>query len=147
MKKSSLFISTILTVFIVAIMAGTATAYHALNGNPTPVSQPTAVAQATPAPLSPEQAAQLAAQYWGRSDLYSVETSAYNGASAFKVTFSSGDIVYVSPEGQVVAVIAAPVAVPQNNTLSFQPAQQPSQSAQSVAPYSDEHEHEGGEDD
>jgi hypothetical protein len=148
MKKSSLFISTILTVFVVAILAGTATAYRSLTANPTPTPQPTPVAQATPVPLTPEQAAQVAAQFWGHSDLYSVESSVLNGTTAYKVTFSSGDIIYISPDGQVMAAIAAPIAVPQNNTLSFQPAQPPAQPAQPVITYSGgEHEHEGGGDD
>jgi hypothetical protein len=143
MKKSSLFISTILTAFILAVMAGAITAYRTLAVNEVQTQQPTPVAQATVSPLTPEQAAQVAAKYWGRSDLYSVESAVLKGANAYKVTFSSGDVVYVSPEGQVVAVIAAPVAVPQNNTLSFQPAQP----AQPSATFSDdEHEHEGGDD-
>jgi len=149
MKKSSLFISTILTVFVLAVMAGTVTAYRSLAANTVntvPTQQPTPVAQTTPVPLTPEQAAQVAAQYWGRSDLYSVESSVLKGVNAYKVTFSSGDVVYVSPDGQIVAAIAAPVAVPQNNTLTFQPAQ-PVQSAPSAQPsttFSDgEHEGDG----
>jgi hypothetical protein len=145
MKKSSLFISTILTTFIVAVLAGTASAYRAFEANTAQAQQPTPVAVATPVQLTPEQAAQLAANYWGRSDLYSVESSVLNGASAYKVTFSSGDIVYVSPDGQIMAAIAAPVAVPQNNTLSFQPAQQPAQPATTFS--GGEHEHDGGGDD
>jgi hypothetical protein len=140
MKKSSLFISTILTVFILAVTAGTVTAFRAINANAAQAQQPTPVVQATVSPLTPEQAAQVAAQYWGRSDLYSVESAMLNGTTAYKVTFSSGDIVYVSPVGQVVAVNAAPVAIPQNNTLSFQPAQ-PSQPSTTFSGG----EHEGGE--
>ena len=144
MKKSSLFISTILTAFILAVMAGTVTAYRAVNTNVAQVQQPAPVAQAAPVVLSPEQAAQLAALYWGRSDLYSVESAVLKGLDTYKVTFSSGDIVYVSPDGQIVAAIAAPVAVPQNNTLTFQPAQ-PAQPALPFFTFSDG-EHEGGDD-
>jgi hypothetical protein len=54
--------------------------------------------------VSPKKAAQIAANYLNRSDLYSVEIAAYNGASAFLVTFSSGDLVYMSLDGQVLSV-------------------------------------------
>jgi len=73
---------------------------------------PTAEAPA-PAPaaaasgVSAQNAAQIAARYLGRTDLYSVEVSQYNGASAYMVTFSSGDIVYVSLDGQILFVKAA----------------------------------------
>jgi uncharacterized membrane protein len=65
-------------------------------------------AQAAAPLLSPQDAAQLAAQYMGHSDLYSVESSTYNGAQVYKVTFSSGDVVFVSLDGQVVAVKPGP---------------------------------------
>jgi hypothetical protein len=148
MKKSSLFISTILTAFILAVTAGTVTAFRAINANAAQAQaqQPTPVAQATVSPLTPEQAAQVAAKYWGRSDLYSVESAMLNGTTAYKVTFSSGDIVYVSPVGQVVAVIAAPVAVPQNNTLSFQPVPQTQPSPTFSGGEHESGEHEGGGD-
>jgi hypothetical protein len=146
MKKSSLFISTILTVFILAVLAGTVTAYRAVNTNVVAAQQPTPVVQPTPVALTPEQAAQVAAQYWGRSDLYSVESAMLNGTTAYKVTFSSGDIVYVSPEGQVVSVIAAPVAIPQNNALSFQSAPQVQPSTTFSGGEHEGGEHEGGDD-
>jgi uncharacterized membrane protein len=64
----------------------------------------------SPAQVSPQQAAQIAAQYMGHSDLYSVETTSSNGATAYKVTFSSGNIVLVSLDGQVISVQSAPKA-------------------------------------
>jgi len=67
-------------------------------------------APTSPAQVSPQQAAQIAAQYMGHSDLYSVETTSSNGATAYKVTFSSGNIVLVSLEGQVISVQSAPKA-------------------------------------
>lgn len=62
----------------------------------------------SPAQVSPQEAAQIAAKYMGRSDLYSVETTSSNGATVYKVTFSSGDIVLVGLDGQVISVQAAP---------------------------------------
>ena len=63
---------------------------------------------ATAPQISPQDAAQIAAQYMGRTDLYSVEGATYNGADVYKVTFSSGDVVFISPAGQVLSVLAAP---------------------------------------
>lgn len=80
--------------------------------------------------VSPQNAAQIAEQYLSQSDVYSVETAAYNGANVYKVTFSSGDVVMVSFTGQILAV---------------QPAARQGSSGQ-VASHSGEHEHEGGDD-
>lgn len=68
--------------------------------------------------ISPQDAAQVAAQYMGRSDLYSVQTATYNGNQVYQVTFSSGDIVYVSPTGQILSVQAAPSQSASNNSGS-----------------------------
>ena len=137
MKKSSLFISTVLTAFVLAVLAGAVTAYRAFTASIVQSPQPVPVTQTFQNQISPEQAAQLAAQYWGRNDLYSVESTQVNGTSAYKVTFSSGDVVHISTDGQVLGAFAAPRIVPQNN-LSFQPAT-PS------FPFSDD-DHEGDDD-
>jgi uncharacterized membrane protein len=65
-------------------------------------------AQPAIAQVSPQDAAQVAAQYLGRSDLYSVESTNFNGNQVYKVTFSSGDIVMVDTTGQIVSVQPAP---------------------------------------
>jgi hypothetical protein len=66
----------------------------------------------TPAPtataLTPQQAAQIASSYLGRTDLYSAETTTFNGSSAYLVTFSSGDLVYIGMDGHVLWVQPAP---------------------------------------
>jgi len=77
--------------------------------------------------ITPQDAAQIAAQFLGRSDLYSVESDFLNGTSAYKVTFSSGDVVYVNPQGHVISVVAAPPAILQNNVSSVQPGSSPSE--------------------
>lgn len=58
--------------------------------------------------LSPQAAASFAAQFLHRTDLYSAEMSTYNSTPAYKITFSSGDVVYVSLTGQILGVV--PVA-------------------------------------
>ena len=109
MKKSSLFISAVLTTFVLAVLAGVFTTYRTLNNNTqVSVSQPAPVVATVPTAITAQAAAQVAAQFLGRSDLYAVESASLNGASAYKVTFSSGDVVYVSPQGQVLSTIAAP---------------------------------------
>jgi hypothetical protein len=52
--------------------------------------------------ITPEQAAQVAANFMGDGRIYSVETGAIRGIPLYKITFSSGAIVYVSMDGQVV---------------------------------------------
>ncbi len=70
--------------------------------------QSQSIAPTSPAQVSPQEAAQIAAKYMGHSDLYSVETTSSNGATFYKVTFSSGDIVLVGLDGQVISVQSAP---------------------------------------
>jgi hypothetical protein len=109
MKKSSLFISAVLTSFVLAVLAGVFTVYRTFNNNTqVSVQQSAQVAAVVPAAISAQQASQVAAQYMGRSDLYAVEDASLNGISAYKVTFSSGDVVYISQQGQVLSAVAAP---------------------------------------
>jgi hypothetical protein len=109
MKKSSLFISAVLTTFILAALAGVFTAYRSLSGNiQVPVAQPAPVVATAPAAITAQEASQIAAQFLGRNDLYAVEAASLNGTNVYMVTFSSGDVVYVSLQGQVLSTIVAP---------------------------------------
>jgi hypothetical protein len=115
MRKSTLFISAVLTTFVMAMLAGVASAYQnaveknaeqaATQVQTEPQPQVKAISHAMSADfqftLSPEEAAGLAAQVIGREDLYSVEVTNLEGESVFMVTFSSGDLVYVSMDGQI----------------------------------------------
>ena len=115
MRKSTLFISAVLTTFVMAMLAGVASAYQKLSENDLaatiqPQTQPQVqeVANTLPAPTAtqpvdwtPEEAAALAAQVLGHDDLFSVEATDLNGETVYMVTFSSGDLVYVSLDGQV----------------------------------------------
>jgi hypothetical protein len=117
MRKSTLFISAALTAFMLAVLVGVASAYQnivksaAVTAQPPTavalvenISAPQAAAPTAVTALTPEQAAALAAQVLGRTDLFSVETADLNGASVYLVTFSAGDLVYVSPEGQILSI-------------------------------------------
>ena len=61
--------------------------------------------------VAPQDAASIAAKAINRTDLYSVELADYQGTQAYKVTFSSGDIVYVSMDGQVLGTEPPPAPV------------------------------------
>lgn len=121
MRKSTLFISALLTVFLMATIFGVASAYQqvvkaniALAKQPSqkalsqPVSAdfapvPTATEIVVPLVFTPEQATTVAVDFLGDSNVYSVEVVDYEGVATYLVTFSSGDLVYVSSTGMVVA--------------------------------------------
>jgi hypothetical protein len=120
MRKSTLFISVVLTTFMLAVLFGVASAYKSVVGStqtaavqPQPtetvqtVSEP--IAAVVPTQIAPEAAAALASKVLGRTDLYSVEVTQFEGADAYLVTFSSGDIVYLSLDGQILSISKLPV--------------------------------------
>ena len=57
--------------------------------------------------VTPQQAAEIAVLFMGRTDLYSVENAAVNDQPAYLVTFSTGDQVFVSLDGQVLSLVPA----------------------------------------
>jgi hypothetical protein len=124
MRKSTLFISAVLTTFVMAMLAGVASAYQGViaASNPTATAQTqaqeqpqtkaishTLPADAQAVNLTPEEAAGLAAQVLGQNDLYSVEVTDLNGESVYMVTFSNGKLVYVSLDGQIRSIGEVPV--------------------------------------
>jgi hypothetical protein len=85
---------------------------------PTAMPAPTATeppATEPPAPtdvvLGPEEAARLAAQVVGNTNLLSAESSNFNGVNAYLITFTNKDVVYVGLDGQILGVQVAPVVV------------------------------------
>jgi hypothetical protein len=129
MRKSTIFISSVLTTFALVILFGVVKAYQGnavLQAAEVQVQQPVAtqvVPTDTPVPtptiITPEEAAQVAAQVVGHDNLLSAETSNFNGVPAYLVTFTNKDVVYVGMDGQVLSVQIAPVVVnvvaPQTN--------------------------------
>jgi hypothetical protein len=122
MRKSTLFLSAVLTTFMLAVMVGAVSAYQkaaqvsSLSGKLVTAQQDQSLSDLSTemiagADLTPEQAAALAAQVIGRTDLYSVETSEWEGQGAYLVTFSSGDLVYVSPDGEILSIGSIPPVV------------------------------------
>ncbi len=118
MRKSTLFISALLTVFLMATIFGVASAYQqVVKANGAIAEQPSQKALSQPvnanfAPVpteivalvvTPEQATTVAVDFLGDPNVFSVEVVDYEGAATYLVTFSSGDLVYVSSTGMVVA--------------------------------------------
>jgi len=127
MRKSTLFISVVLTTFMLAVLYGVVSAYQSIvNSNPVAAvqSQPSAVAEVANQPvasvpstqvistqITPQAAADIAGKVLGRTDMYSVEVAQYEGADVYLVTFSSGDIVYLSLDGQILSISKLAVTV------------------------------------
>ena len=113
MNKKALFLSIAITTFVLVIIGGVFSVYKAFANSAEPVAQGHPVSQVVstltaPAAASsavqqvtPKQAAAIAAEYLGRKDVYSIESAVLNAVTVYKVTFSSGDIVYVGLEGQI----------------------------------------------
>ena len=123
MRKSTIFVSAVLTTFALVMLYGVVAAYR---GTSTNVAEAAAVSTATSAPdptdvpvsatatqsaITPIQAAQLAAQILGNHDLLSAESSSFNGVNAYLITFTNKDVVYVGLDGQILSVQVAPVVV------------------------------------
>lgn len=81
-------------------------------------AQPEPAAPAAQA-ITPQAAVQLASTAIHQTRVYTVESASYRGAQAYKVTFSSGTVVYVGLDGSILATQPAPAA---SNNLTSQPA-------------------------
>ena len=154
MRKSTLFISAALTTFMLAILFGVVSAYQNIVKSTPPVAEqplPTAEVAMVNAPIptqvtiiSPEEAASLASQVINRTDLFSAEVTQFEGVDVYLITFSSGDLVYVSMDGQIVSISKIVV------TVVSQPRRRNNNNDQNNAVASSEHEdgeHEEGGDD
>jgi uncharacterized protein YpmB len=122
MRRSISMISAAATAFIVVILVSvvyglraSAESRRTLSEAPVasvPAAAPSQLIVASPLTsphVEARMAADIASRYLNRSDAYSVQLAAYNGVPCYAVTFSSGDVVYVSLEGQVLGSIAAPI--------------------------------------
>lgn len=152
MPKNNLLISAALTGFVLVVATGVVSAYKqagtitastqsfsAVQPVEMPVTNSTEVV--APSVLAPQEAALVAANFLGRTDLYSVEFTVWNGTNVYKVTFSSGDVVYVDVNGQVLGnEPPQTVYVSNNNGAGGGSANRPPR-------YDDDEGHEGHEDD
>ncbi len=118
MRKSTIFISVVLTTFALVMLYGVVDAYRSSSNVPPVTAEPTNTALPEPTieptaipMLTPEEAAQLAAAVVGQTNLLSAESSMFNELQAYKITFTNDDIVYVGLDGQILSVQVAPVVV------------------------------------
>ena len=114
MKRGVTLVSVAITAFSVVIMASVVYGYR-VSARPESAQQTAPVSAREPRPspelisaastasitFSARDAAAVASEFLGRTDAYSVQLAEYNGSQAYKVTFTSGDVVYVSLDGQV----------------------------------------------
>lgn len=63
-----------------------------------------------PSPVTPEQAAQVAASYMGNTNVYRVDIVELYGMNVYRVKFSNSDVVFVDQFGQILLVRLAPAA-------------------------------------
>ena len=129
MSKKNVLISTALTIFVLVILANVITVYAQIHNAVTGTTQPVeTVANVLPPQnqAAYQEAASIAANYLGQSDLYSAENTVWNGVDAYKIMFSSGYVVYVSLDGQILGseapqsvFISAPAQNENTNQSSF----------------------------
>ena len=131
MIKNVTLISVAITTLVLITLSGVVYAYKVLltphtlpatnSSNPQAVSFPLIAASgpATNTAISPQDAAALAVKFSNRTDLYSLELADFNGSQTYKLTFSTGDVLYISMDGQVVgsappskSVVASPTPAP-----------------------------------
>ncbi len=132
MSKLVIAMSAAVTAFIMALTAGAVFAYRTMSSSPAVAQQPASQvslpvqvaadptqAQPTAVPdVSPQDAASIASKAINRTDLYSVALADVKGTKAYMVTFSSGDVVYVAMQGQVLATLPPPAPAAVFSTTS-----------------------------
>ncbi len=132
MNKLVIIISASVTAFIMALTAGAVFAYRMMSSSSAVTQQPASQvslpvqvaavptqAQPTTVPdVSPQDAASIASKAINRTDLYSVALADVKGTKAYMVTFSSGDVVYVGMQGQVLATLPPPAPATVFSTVS-----------------------------
>ena len=148
MPSKKLLISAALTAFILVVATGIASAYKRVSSSIEAVkveeagrtdsldqAQPTAMgdvassAQSQQVLISHQEAALVATNYLGQTDLYSVENIVWEGTDAYEVVFSSGDMVYISMTGEV---LGAEVPEPVNEVIEVVPSPLPTPTATAI---------------
>jgi hypothetical protein len=160
MKKSLLFLSAAITIFILVILANMLLMVRASALDPTvtklvptdtiaptdtPTLQATDTASALPtvaAFISPQEAVFIASSALGNTKVYSVDTVTRYGMDVYQVNFSSGSIVFVSPQGHILTITSL-----QSNVASPTPKQQTNSNKSPAKPsQKQKHDNNGGDD-
>jgi len=119
MRKGALILSLVLTAVVLALLFRLVSTYRqtietSATMTPTQVQEQALPQQSAQPNLTPVDApavesvsifdaAVIAANVLGHKDVYLAEYTQFNGTDAYLVTFLSGDLVYVSMDGQVVS--------------------------------------------
>jgi len=119
MRKSTVFISAVLTTFALVMLYRIASAYNdnqkttEIAAEPTSMPAPTATEPPAPTEVASDlkRLPQLAAEVVGNTNLLSAESSSLNGVDAYLITFTNKDVVYIGLDGQVLGVQVSPVVV------------------------------------
>jgi hypothetical protein len=124
MRRSVTLISVAITAFSVVVLASVVYGLRAAaSSRPAPVAAVSGALEVGLSPelaaasgfvsprISPQAAVTVASELLGRTDAYSIQLTDYQGQPAYKVIFSSGDVVFVSVAGQVLEVIPATVQI------------------------------------
>jgi len=178
MKKSTLFLSAAITTFILVILAAVIfKARASVVAAPAPTLAPTATLaptvtvtetatetllptdtatlQPTVAFISPQEAVFIASSALGNTQVYSVDTVTRYGMDVYQVNFSSGHIVFVSPQGHILTItmlqpVVVTAASDQSSTSNQQTSSNnspaPSTSSSDTHTSSGDHEGSGGDD-
>lgn len=96
--------------------------------------------------ITPQDAAFIAGSALGNTKIYSVDTVTRYGMDVYKVSFSSGTIVYVSPQGHILTITSLQTTAPQPTSgQQNSTANSPAPSSPS-SPSGDDGGHSGGDD-
>lgn len=130
MTKNVTLISVAVTTVVLMTLAGVVYAYQVLitpqtamntSVSPQTVAFPliASAASTSNTDISPQDAAAVAVKFSNRTDLYSIEVADFNGSQTYKLTFSTGDVLYIGLDGQVVgsapptkSMVASPTSPP-----------------------------------
>lgn len=156
MSKKNLFISAALTAFVLVVLTNLAAAYKQSNNSSADTQAALPIAtniveviptETQPVALTHQEAALVAANFLGETDLFSVENALWNEIDAYKVVFSSGYTVYVGIDGQILSseapqpvFVSVPAPVSNNNGGSSQ--SQPASNNSQQERHDDHNEHD-----
>src|SRR5512138_605238 len=118
MRRGVTLIAAGITAFVLVISVSVVYAYRAMALSrvhepgvaavKAPTSRQAGIDSETAAPtLSARDVAVIASTLLQRDDAYSIELADWNGQEAYKVTFSSGDVAYMTLDGNLLAFVPA----------------------------------------
>ncbi|HEY5983298.1 MAG TPA: hypothetical protein VIU38_07465 [Anaerolineales bacterium] len=118
MRRGVTLIAAGITAFVLVISVSVVYAYRAMAlarvqepsvgaAEPPTSGQPGSDSETSAPALSARDVAAIASTLLQRDDAYSIELADWNGQQAYKVTFSSGDLAYMTLDGSLLAFVPA----------------------------------------